>query len=120
MFFYFTNLFLKYIRDVYYAGEKRDSASPIAHSAKMVIMLNNDIDFVDSGRDALYYARALQLPTPAVNEANLPASNGTDNKNEALSLDPCYGDYRTEFDDDCLAPVPERAWSSPIFVNQSP
>lgn len=72
----------------------------------------DDPDFPRSGRGAAYYVRALQEPTRAINGANLRTR--FDRDGNALTVEPCYGDYRTRSDDDCLAPVAERAWSSPI------
>jgi hypothetical protein len=34
-----------------------------------------------------------------------------------MSVDPCFASGATAFDDDCLSPVSERAWSSPIFLD---
>jgi hypothetical protein len=75
-----------------------------------------DPEFAASGRDAVYYVRALQEPTPAVNGANLRTR--FDDDGNAIAVELCYGDERTAEGDDCLAPVQERAWSSPIFIDQ--
>jgi hypothetical protein len=75
-----------------------------------------DPEFPASRRDVLYYVRAIQEATPAINGNLLRAE--FDAEGSAVSVDPCFGDYRTDPDDDCLAPARERAWSSPIFVNQ--
>ena len=74
-----------------------------------------DEEFASAGRDAVYYVRALQAPTPAINGANLRTR--FDAQGNAVATTPCFGDYRTASGDDCLAPVSERAWSSPIYVD---
>ncbi len=74
-----------------------------------------DADFLAGGRDVLYYARAVQEPTQAVNAGGLRCTYNA--AGECEKVRPCYGDYRIDYDDDCLSPIEERAWSSPIFLN---
>ncbi len=74
-----------------------------------------DPDFVSGGRQTLYYVRAIQEPTPAVNAGNLRCQDES-----CETVKPCYGDYRTPYGDDCLSDNEERAWSSPIFVDFAP
>ena len=73
-----------------------------------------DPGFVAGGREAIYYARAVQEPTLAVNAGGLRCQS--DEAGACIGVNPCYGDYRTPYEDDCLAPNEERAWSSPIYV----
>ena len=75
-----------------------------------------DVEFEDpwypsAGREVLYYVRAIQEPTRAVNGGGLRCDGD--------ACEPCYGDYRVDFEDDCLAPTEERAWSSPIYLHAS-
>ena len=75
-----------------------------------------DPDFATAGRDTLYYVRAIEEPTPAVNAGGLRCR--TDETGRCIEVNPCQGDYRSAPDDDCLATIEERAWSSPIFVDR--
>ena len=67
-----------------------------------------DPDFTESGRDALYYVRAIQAPTMAVNAGGFRCGDG--------ECEPCFGDYRNPLEEDCLGSNEERAWSSPIWL----
>ncbi len=75
-----------------------------------------DPDFTASGRDAVYYVRAIEEPRPTINANNLRCEY--DAEGNCVKVNPCYGDdYKTPADDDCTVPSEERAWSSPIFVD---
>ena len=72
----------------------------------------------EANRESLYYVRALQEPTDAVNGDPLQCERDEDG--QCLSAPGCPASG-PEFDpkDDCLAPVQERAWSSPIFIEST-
>lgn len=74
-----------------------------------------DPEFLQQGREMIYYARAIQAPTPAVNAGSLRCEY--DDKGVCVAVNPCYGDTRTDPNDDCLSPNAERAWSSPIYID---
>jgi hypothetical protein len=69
-----------------------------------------------ASRNTVYYVRALQQETPAINGANLRTV--FDDGGRPLESAPCFANHRSDDSDDCLAPVQERAWSSPIFVDR--
>lgn len=75
----------------------------------------DDPQFASFGRNSLYYVRAIQEPSPTINADNLRCERDAEGK--CIVAAPCYGDYRTEYQDDCLAESEERAWSSPIFID---
>ncbi len=69
----------------------------------------SDEDFVDRGRDTLYYVRALEEARPAILGDPLRPKRNAEGEVESIEL--------CETGDDCLDDVRERAWSSPIFVD---
>jgi hypothetical protein len=74
-----------------------------------------DPEFTGSGRDAIYYVRALQEPTLALNGATLRTR--FDAAGAPISVRTC-GAHATESPgDDCVAEAQERAWSSPIYLD---
>jgi hypothetical protein len=70
-----------------------------------------DPDFAGSGRDALYYARAIEAPSMAVNADGLRCDR--DETGACLKTNACV---EVPYSDDCMGETEERAWSSPIFV----
>ena len=75
-----------------------------------------DPDFRSAGRDAVYYVRALQEPTPQINAAGLNCVR--DEAGRCIEVRRCRaGLVDGAADDDCLAPDRARAWSSPIYVD---
>lgn len=74
-----------------------------------------DNEFAENSRDTIYYVRAIQEPSPVVNGGNLRCTYNE--KGECIKVNICYGDSRTDKEDDCLTLLEERAWSSPIYIN---
>ena len=75
-----------------------------------------DKEFSNSKQNAIYYVRAIQEQTDAV--GGDPLRCEYNEEGECIKIKPCYASG-PDFDpsDDCLAPIGERAWSSPIFLN---
>ena len=95
-----------------YAGE---SIKPLIQDPWMTIPCNGRgeciVEFEDQNfsRDSVYYVRAIQEATPAINGSSI-------SEREEFRL--CKGSFRTDLNDDCLSLANERAWSSPIYVNK--
>ena len=95
-----------------YAGE---AISPLIQDAWKVIPCSGSgeciVKFEDDNysRDTVYYVRAVQEATPAINGAPL-------SQREDFKI--CKGSFRTSLEDNCLSMTNERAWSSPIYVNK--
>ena len=71
----------------------------------------SDPEYVSGERDVTYYARVIQAPSLAINGAGLRCEY--DDNGRCVAMNPCRSDSGNP---DCLAPVEERAWSSPIYL----
>ncbi len=71
-----------------------------------------DPDFESSARDAVYYVRAVEEPSQAINADNLRCDR--DEAGACAGVKPCGPEPR---DAQCMAETEQRAWSSPIFVD---
>ena len=68
-----------------------------------------DTEYTEFKRDTIYYVRAIQEPTPAINAGNLQTQFDEDGNPIEITL--CS-------EEGCpIKPIEERAWSSPIYVN---
>ncbi|MCH2170426.1 DUF3604 domain-containing protein [Myxococcota bacterium] len=75
-----------------------------------------DTEFQESGRDAVYYARAIEAPDFLIHGDN-PMGCEFDAQGRCVEVTPCG--MNTPYADDCLSEAEPRAWSSPIFVNHA-
>jgi len=93
-----------------YAGE---AVSPLIEDVWKTISCDGKseciVKFEDQSytRDSVYYVRAIQEATQAIN-----------GKNESKEFKLCKGSFKTALSDDCLSATNERAWSSPIYLNK--
>jgi hypothetical protein len=74
-----------------------------------------DPGFAAAGRDTLYYVRAIEEPSQAVNADPLRCT--FDAEGRCIAIDLCNA--LTPAEDDCLDETEQRAWSSPIYVDWS-
>ncbi len=73
----------------------------------------DDPEFETSPRETLYYVRAIEAPSLAVNGDNLRCDRDASGRCVRVNRCAVPGDEG----DDCLAEIEERAWSSPIYVD---
>jgi hypothetical protein len=96
-----------------YAGE---AVSPLIEDAWKTISCEGEsecvVKFEDQSytRDSVYYVRAIQEATQAINGKNFFT--------ESNEFKLCKGSFKTALTDDCLSTTSERAWSSPIYLNK--
>ena len=76
----------------------------------------SDKEYESDQKDAVYYVRAIEETSKAINAGNLRCEEDTFGNCKETNM--CYGSpLLTPYDEDCLESTEERAWSSPIFVD---
>lgn len=79
----------------------------------------DDPGFVSGGRESVYYVRAIEETSDAVNGALMRCDYDDEGQCTTASICSASSQF-TPTEEDCLAATEERAWSSPIFINFSP
>jgi hypothetical protein len=74
-----------------------------------------DPDFIDATRDTVYYVRAIQEPSSAVNGDPLRCEFDADGNCTKVNI--CAAGFPQDPNENCLDEIEERAWSSPIFID---
>jgi hypothetical protein len=72
----------------------------------------SDDEFAGAARDALYYVRAIEEPTPTIGADPLRCER--DERGNCVAVHACTP---ADVDDECRAAAEPRAWSSPITVS---
>ena len=72
-----------------------------------------DDNFMNANREIIYYVRAIQEPSLAINSSNLNCDRDDSGKCTKVNL---CGDSQGQGEGDCLSEAEERAWSSPLFI----
>ena len=75
-----------------------------------------DENFTDANREIIYYVRAIQEPSFAINASNLNCDR--DDSGKCIKVNLC-GDIDGQGEGDCLSQAEERAWSSPVFIKSA-
>jgi hypothetical protein len=78
-----------------------------------------DPEFKSSARESVYYVRAIEETSDAINAALMRCEYDDDGQCTSANICSASSQF-TPTQEDCLAPAEERAWSSPIFVTVSP
>jgi len=87
---------------------------PCAGDGSGCVVEFSDDEFKTSGRDTVYYARAIEAPAALIHGSN-PMGCSYDESGKCIAIDPCGAN--TDASDDCLSEAEPRAWSSPIYVD---